>query len=534
MRISLAVLSMVVLCALAFAACNEKRPTPSGPSKGAYDKGVEAPAASTKKEAKPESTRIDDAFDAQVAGGFYTADPVELRRQVKGFLDKAGTRNAVAGRDIVGILSPHAGYQYSGPIAGEAFAAVKGRGYGTVVVMAFNHRKRSEKVAVLDRPAYDTPLGSLEISRAMVRKILVDHGDLFEANEGMFRGEHSLEVQLPFIQAALPGAKIVPLIVAVSDNDFLDRAGKALHDTLGKRKDVLFVVSSDLSHHFPYEEARGYDEKNLSLLEAWNIKDWIDSASRPREGMCGFGPVLTFVSMFGCYDEGKREVKRLGYRNSGDTAGDKSSVVGYGALAFSLEKGMRDERSGEVDFGPYGAAERRELIELAKRSVEAAARGKPVPNPETKSNLLDDKGAAFVTLKKNGKLRGCIGHVIARIPLVDCVNDVARSAAIHDTRFSPVSPEELADLTYEISVLTAPEPIVPQDVVVGVHGLIMSRGGRSGLLLPQVPIEWKWDREEFLAHTCRKAGLPLDCWKDSATEIKSFRAIVFGEEDLED
>jgi len=534
LKTGLAVLSMVVLCMLAFAACSEKRPTPSGPSEGAPDKGVEASADSTKKEARPESTRIDNAFNAQVAGGFYTADPAELRRQVKGFLDMAGTQKAVADRDIVGILSPHAGYQYSGPIAGEAFAAVKGRDYGTVVVMALNHRKRSGKVAVLDKPAYDTPLGSLKISSATVRKMLVDHGDLFEANEGMFRGEHSLEVQLPFIQAALPGAKIVPLIVAVPDNDFLERAGVALYDVLGKRKDVLFVVSSDLSHHFPYEEARGFDEKNLSLLETWNIKEWIDSASRSREGMCGFSPMLAFVSMFGRYDEGKREVKRLGYRNSGDTAGDKSSVVGYGALAFSLEKGMRDERSGDVDFGPYNAAARRELMELAKRSVAAAARGEKASSPETKSNLLDDKGAAFVTLKKNGKLRGCIGHVIARVPLVDCVNDVARSAAIHDTRFSPVSSEELADLTYEISVLTAPEPIKPEDVVVGVHGLIMSRGGRSGLLLPQVPIEWEWNREEFLSHTCRKAGLPLDCWKDSATEIKSFRAIVFGEEDLED
>jgi AmmeMemoRadiSam system protein A len=100
-------------------------------------------------------------------------------------------------------------------------------------------------------------------------------------------------------------------------------------------------------------------------------------------------------------------------------------------------------------------------------------------------------------------------------------------------RFSPVSPDELDELTYEISVLTTPEPTTPDQVVVGRDGLIMSRGGRSGLLLPQVPIEWNWNREQFLQHTCRKAGLPLDCWKDQDTKIKSFRAIVWGEDDLE-
>ena len=131
-------------------------------------------------------------------------------------------------------------------------------------------------------------------------------------------------------------------------------------------------------------------------------------------------------------------------------------------------------------------------------------------------------------------MRGCIGHVIARVPLFKCVADVARSATIHDTRFSPVRPDELDSLSYEISVLTAPESTTPENVVVGRDGLIMSRGGRSGLLLPQVPVEWNWSREEFLASTCRKAGLPLSCWKDPETKIESFRAIVWGEADLEE
>jgi AmmeMemoRadiSam system protein A len=139
-----------------------------------------------------------------------------------------------------------------------------------------------------------------------------------------------------------------------------------------------------------------------------------------------------------------------------------------------------------------------------------------------------------VTLKKAGDLRGCIGHVAARVPLYRCVSDVGRAAAVEDSRFDPVRPDELPTLSYEISVLTAPQPTTVDQIVVGRDGLIMSRGGYSGLLLPQVPGEWGWNKEEFLMHTCRKAGLPMDCWKDPATQIKSFRAIVWGEGDLAD
>jgi AmmeMemoRadiSam system protein B/AmmeMemoRadiSam system protein A len=524
----------LLLAYLATVGCSEpKKPVPSQVGDAAEpDKPGAEDQTAASKPAKPK--KIKNAFPPQVAGGFYTDSATELRAQVEKFVDQAKSASHASNRDIVGILSPHAGYVYSGPIAGEAFRAVQGRGYRTVVVMALSHRRGADKLALLDRPAYDTPLGSLPIDGRLVRRLLHEHGDLFEVTERMFRGEHSLEVQLPFVQVALPGVKIVPIIVAVPDDAVLARAGKALYQVLGQRSDVLFVVSTDLSHHHPYDVARKLDAQNLEALEQWKIDEWKKFASRQAEGMCGFKPVLTFVELFAGYEAGRRKVTRIDYRNSGDTAGDKSSVVGYGALAFSVEKGMRSERASEKDFGPYGAAERRWLMELAKRAVAAAAKGGKLEPEEPPTEDLRTMGAAFVTLKKDGQLRGCIGHVIARVPLHQCVADVARSAAIHDTRFSPVQPTELQDLSYEISVLTAPEPIKPDDVVVGTHGLIMSRGGRSGLLLPQVPVEWGWDREEFLRHTCRKAGLPLDCWQDSETKIESFRAIVWGEEDLED
>jgi len=454
---------IVVIAASALAlgsagSCSERGPAPSG-APGEASRGADEAAAEEVNAVKDSSRtpkRVENAFEAQVAGGFYTGDPDELRRQVKGFLDAASSAGAEKDRDIVAILAPHAGYRYSGPIAGEAFRAVTDRGYRAVVVMAPSHRRAASKAALLDRPAYDTPLGSLRIDRGLVRRLIEAHGDLFEVNEAVFRGEHALEVELPFVQVALPGASLVPIIVAVHDDDAVDRIGRALFKELGARGDVLFVVSSDLSHHHPYDEAKGYDEKSLRLLEEWKIGAWKEHASRQSQGMCGYRPASVLVSMLEGYDAADRKVARLDYRNSGDTAGDRSAVVGYGALAFSLPEGKRTEEGSGGDFGPFSVEDRRALMDLAKRSVAAAVRGERLEPGEPAPGPLADAGAAFVTLKKRGQLRGCIGHVVARIPLYRCVADVARAAAIHDTRFSPVAPEELGDLTYEISVLTAP------------------------------------------------------------------------------
>jgi AmmeMemoRadiSam system protein B/AmmeMemoRadiSam system protein A len=525
----------------ACAGCNDNKPTATAPEPQAK---AGAPDPQSKTAPKPQAeagttqakagtpTRIENAFPAQVAGQFYPADPEELRSMVRGFIDAAKAGAVKPDRDVVGVLAPHAGYRYSGPIAGASYRALEGRGYRTVVVMSLNHRRPADRIATLDRPAYDTPLGSLPIDVAAVKALTSAHPELFAVDEAMFEGEHSLEVQLPFVQVALPAASIVPLVVAVDDDALLDRAGKALFEVFGGRRDAAFVVSSDLSHYHPYDQANAFDEETLGALERFDLAAWRKAASRQSEGMCGFRPMEVFTAVFAGFDAKKRSIVRLDHRNSGDTTGDKSSVVGYGALAFTVENGMRKEESKAASFGPYDAAARRELMSIAKRAVEAAAKGESFTPPEPAAAALKEMGAAFVTLKEAGDLRGCIGHVIARMPLYKCVAEVGRAAAVEDTRFDPVRPDELPKLTYEISVLTAPEPTTIDEIVVGRDGLIMSRGGYSGLLLPQVPGEWGWGKEEFLMHTCRKAGLPMDCWKDPATRIQSFRAIVWGEGDF--
>jgi len=175
---------------------------------------------------------------------------------------------------------------------------------------------------------------------------------------------------------------------------------------------------------------------------------------------------------------------------------------------------------------------KRELLRIARASVEAAARGRTYRPDEPESEDLLAKRGAFVTLKtRGGHLRGCIGAIEGYGPVYRTVAEMAVSASQRDPRFPPVGPDELSDLVVEVSVLTPPRPIEASDVEVGRHGLIVSSGHARGLLLPQVPVEHGWDRKTFLAHTCLKAGLPPDAWKAPGTELRAFTAEVFGEDE---
>lgn len=177
--------------------------------------------------------------------------------------------------------------------------------------------------------------------------------------------------------------------------------------------------------------------------------------------------------------------------------------------------------------GEYSLLERKILLDLARRAIDSTLAGRDVDLSPPTPHLAEKRGA-FTSLHLEGQLRGCVGYVMPEYPLYRTVGETAVAAAFHDPRFYQVTPEEAQQLKIEISVLTVPEPIAPEDVVVGKHGLIVSHRGRRGLLLPQVPQEHDWDRLMFLAQTCLKAGLPADVWKNGAT-VEAFTAEVFGE-----
>jgi hypothetical protein len=217
----------------------------------------------------------------------------------------------------------------------------------------------------------------------------------------------------------------------------------------------------------------------------------------------------------------------LKYANSGDTAGDRSQVVGYSAEVFVK---AANEAVTETPFS-LREEEKSELLALARKSVEHAVTEHKAYEPAASASpALNRESGAFVTLHKSGTLRGCIGFTSAVEPLYLTVRDTAALAALRDPRFSPVSPAELTELDYEISVLSPLRRVARiEQIEIGRHGLLMKNGAHEGLLLPQVPVEQGWDRQTFLEHTCEKAGLNPGSWKDEDTDIFAFTAVVFGE-----
>ena len=508
--------------------------------------------------AGPPSRAGESRFPAQVAGsagrGFYESNAQLLQREIDQYVAREQPHPELQHRDLLGLIAPHAGYRYSGPTAAAAYRQLQGRQYRTVVLLALSHRQRNDKVAVLDVDAYETPLGPVPVDRPTIRQLLAaggGEGGFLESSPSLFEGEHSLEVQLPFLQRTLdPGFSVVPLLLATGNEEDSQRLADLLYQQLGRRQDVLFVASSDLSHFFPADEAARLDRAALELVTGLRVDAFRARGPAAREMPCGSFPLLTLMELVQRYDSGVRRATLLKYQNSGDTAGDRSRVVGYGAVAFSLDQGQRTEQArpespppaAETTSSPVSQSDRATLLELARQAVAAAVDGRSVVPTRPSSPALTAPGAAFVTLRcgrdeagrcvrRGEDLRGCIGHVVAQVPLYQCVSEVARSAAIEDRRFRPLTRQELSFVGFELSVLTPPELVRdPQTVVVGRDGLVMSQGLSRGLLLPQVPVEWGWNREQFLQQTCHKARLDSNCWQDPRTRIERFGAIVWRED----
>jgi len=297
----------------------------------------------------------------------------------------------------------------------------------------------------------------------------------------------------------------------------------------------LVLASSDLSHYHPYADAESIDHKTLHALEAYDYYSMSRNFQYRGPGepgiweACGGAPIVAAMIYAERLGANKAEVLR--YANSGDITGDKSRVVGYSADVFVKSA------QGADAMPPFSLTdpEKAELLALARKSVEYMIENKePYAPTEPASETLNREYGAFTTLTEGGALRGCIGYTSPVKPLYMTVRDTATMAALRDPRFRPVTAEELPKLAYEISVLSPLRRVTDvEQIKVGRDGLIMKNGEFEGLLLPQVPVEQKWDRETFLEQTCHKAGMNVNCWKDENTDIFSFTAVVFNEKNRE-
>lgn len=478
-----------------------------------------------------------------VAGAFYPGDPDELTRMVDDLLDGAAGRE-ISGR-MVALVSPHAGYVYSGHVSAEGYVLLRGRDIERVVVISPSHVESFEGASVYDGDAYATPLGLVPVDAEFCER-LAESSDLITRSGGghdhsrMQRGEHALEVQIPFLQRVLKDFRLVPIVMGQQNYETCRAVGLGLSELIDDPRTIV-VASSDLSHFHDYDEAVRLDRKVLGAVERWDYYTLSRNFSTRTWEACGGGPIV--ATMIFAEREGANQAVLLKYANSGDVpAGDKNRVVGYSAFVFLAKEGKtRDDKSGNGDTGINGDSgvdgftlspeEKEQLLAISRRSVETAVRsGEMTDIDYEQSGTLSEALGAFVTLTKDGQLRGCIGYVVPMKPLQETVRDVAALAAVRDRRFPPVSEGELPELEYEVSVLSPMRRVTDvETIVVGKHGLLVKRGEREGLLLPQVAAEREWDRITFLQQTCRKAGLPPDAWRDEGTDVFSFTALVFGE-----
>ena len=451
-----------------------------------------------------------------VAGQFYPGSEKALRETVSSMLAKVEPID-LKGR-VVGLISPHAGYVYSGQVAANAFRTVEGKQFDAVIVVAPSHHMYFDGSSIYREGPYRTPLGLIEIATDLADAIAGADASVQFRPEAHAR-EHSLEVELPFLQVALPGFKIVPIVMGDQSLASSKRLAAAIV-TATKARNVLLVASTDLSHFHDYDEAVRLDNIVIDDVKRYNPEELAKDLDTRRCEACGGGPVLTV--MLAARDLGATRAVVLKYANSGDVTGDSSGVVGYMAAA------LVGETSVGVDLG-LNQSEKAQLLKIARQSMEAAVSGKPLPEFKVTSAILKEKRGAFVTLTEDGQLRGCIGHIVGVEPLHKCVSSMAVAAATEDPRFSPVRPDELSRIAIEISALTPLRKITdPLEIQVGRDGIYIEKGYYHGLLLPQVATEYGWDRYEFLDNTCLKAGLPKGSWREGAT-IQIFSAQVFNE-----
>lgn len=461
-----------------------------------------------------------------LAGTWYPENPKDLRKQVNAFLKQVPKETKLD--RLVALIVPHAGYRYSGQVAAHAYKLLEARKFETVVIIAPSHRARFSGVSVYDAGGYGTPLGTVPLDLELIHTIKSkDSGIRYIQNA--HRSEHSLEIQLPFIQMLLPEAKLVPLVMGDQQLQTSVSLAQTLSESI-QEKSVLLVASTDLSHFHSYEEAKKLDRRVMDRVAVMDAEGIYADLAFGLSEACGGGPMMT--ALLAAKQLGADQSEVLFAANSGDVTGDRSRVVGYMAAALwaSAKKKIDSSVNNVMAWDRIGLnkGERKILHGIAKQSVEAVLYGRKSPEIKDLPPRLKQIRGVFVTLQKGEHLRGCIGCISGNEILAQTVSKMAVSAAFRDPRFPPVRKEELPQLSFEISVLSPLRKIAsPDEIRVGMHGLYMRHGNRAGLLLPQVADRYGWNSMTFLEQACRKAGLPRSSWKDPKTEIFVFSAEIF-------
>ncbi len=467
------------------------------------------------------------------AGRFYEGSKTTLENNLKELFGEAVQKRY---SNVIAIISPHAGYPFSGEVAASAFNQIgEKRKYENVFVIASSHRVAFQGASIYNRGDYVTPLGNVKVDIELADK-LISENNIFTFKEDAHQGEHSLEVQLPFLQYKLGNdINMIPIIVGTQNQDDCKSLAKILKPFFNENN--LFIISTDFSHFPEYEDAIEVDKATAEAILTKSpdkLRETIGENSRKGIGglatsLCGWSSVYTLLYMI--QDDPDFNIHEIQYKNSGDAEyyGDKNRVVGYYAMAVTSKADNKESRQEEFKLTEK---DKEDLIEIARKTVESYIKNGKIPefNESDYSDNLKQHCGAFVTLNKDKRLRGCIGRFSPGKPLYKVVVDMAIAAATQDYRFPKVDESELDDIHIEISVLTPLKKIDDvNEIELGKHGIYIKKGTSSGTFLPQVATQTGWNLEEFLGHCAQdKARIGWDGWKDA--DVFTYEAIVFEED----
>lgn len=465
-----------------------------------------------------------------VAGMFYEGDSASLKEHLSKLFDQA--KLPVCDGEVAALIVPHAGYIYSGGVAASGFNQIpENAEYENVFLIGSSHRMAFNGASVYTKGDYLTPLGRVEVNRELAEK-LVESSSVISDYTAPHIEEHSLEVELPFLQYHLKKPfRLIPIIMGPQDASGARKTAEVLKPYF--KPDNLFVISTDFSHYPEYEDAKEVDKKTAEAILKNEPRLLLKTLEENRKlgieglatSLCGWTSVLTLLYL--TEDNNNLDFCHIEYKNSGDARyGDASRVVGYNAIAVFRKKETKNDDNG---FS-LNEDEKEWLLKRARQTLNLVVRGESPGEPEGEiSGTLKIGAGAFVSIYKDGKLRGCIGNFGSSAPLWKVVDRMTASAALNDSRFLPVTPDEVDEITIEISVLTPMKKIDDiSEIIPGKHGIVVEKDGRSGTFLPQVARKTGWGLEELLGHCARdKAGLGWEGWKDA--DIYVYEALVFRE-----
>ena len=487
-------------------------------------------------ERKPEPKKKEPlkvVLRSSLAGTWYPADAETLSRQIEGFFQKAETERI---NNVIALILPHAGYLFSGQTAVCALKAAD-KEYSRIVVIGPSHTAYMEEMLSLPSVThYQTLLGEIPLDVDFIEKLL--EFPMFHSVPYVHKEEHSVQIELPLLQYKQKDFKLVPIVAGVCSFETITKVGTILKSLVDK--ETLVVASSDFVHYGPRfrytpftenipEQIRKLDMGAYEQIARLDSKGFLEYKRKTGATICGYVPIAILLSML---TEGV-ETQLIKYTTSGELTGDFTSSVSYLSVAFS---GIwQNCPQIEPQNTKLTEQDKKQLLTLARQSIVYALGKQRVPQTSdlnvTITDAMKSPRAAFVTLKKNSQLRGCIGDIFPRLPLYKSVIANAVNAAVNDRRFVPLRKDESNDVTIEISALTAPEPVAsPHQIRIGIDGVVLSKNGQSAVYLPQVAPENRWDVNQMLTRLSLKAKLPEDAWKEGANFLV-FQAVVFGEEE---